>query len=71
MRYKGQNLSLRDIFRRQNVTPPEGKSFFYEVKRQKTSKHQSCKGRCFSEERKKDMTCVTVTRGNCKLGVPK
>lgn len=42
MSYKGQNLSLRDIFRRQNVTPPEGKSFFYKVKRQKTSKHQSC-----------------------------
>ncbi|PFX13285.1 G-protein coupled receptor Mth2 [Stylophora pistillata] len=70
VRYKAQTLSLRDIFHQQNVSLPE-RSFFDEVNKQKTSTDQSCTGRCFSKERKPNMTCycdnACKTFGDCCL----
>ena len=77
MKFKGEVISLikeLQLFRHHNVTiPMDEKAFLDEVFHQKKSSAQSCRGRCFLEERRRyppkwcycDMDCKTW--GDCCL----
>ena len=74
VKFKNENVSLKNLLkllRQHNITVPQEKRFLDAVIRANRSSDQSCKGRCFLEERSEakwcycDKTCKTW--GDCCL----
>ena len=71
VKFKGRKFRWRELLRQLNITLPVEDAVLAKVLEQKKSPVQSCKGRCFLDERKYDKTCfcdnVCRTFSDCCL----
>lgn len=57
VKFKGKELRWKKLLRQHNVPLRYKNAVLAAVLEQKNSTFQSCKGRCFGDERKHDKTC--------------
>ena len=60
VKFKGELISWRNLsqlLHQHNITVPREQAVLNTVLREKDSSAQSCKGRCFVEERRQKKTC--------------